>query len=184
MGQRRCLCRNKGVEISSGYRSIDIRVINIEYHATITIMKLKKSEREVSHPLEEFFEITPHTTTSDVIGVVPDEPIQTVAYDDKDLEIENKLEEIYAMAIGNAMQLADEIEVVEGKFKARIGEVSATMLNVALGAVREKSSLKMHKDKLIPASVGVGSHTVNNNLVVADRNEILKMLKDAEDLNR
>ena len=77
--------------------------------------------------------------------------------------------------MGNVATIADEMERVEGKYKARIGEVTATMLNVALGAVREKTALKMHKDKLTPIP-GAGPQTVNNNLVVADRNEILQML--------
>ena len=88
-----------------------------------------------------------------------------------------KLEEIYTVSMGNVEVIADEMERVEGKYKARIGEVTATMLNVALGAVREKAQLKMHKDKL-PKNGGGGAQTVNNNLVVADRNEIIRMLLD------
>mgnify|MGYP006338186639 FL=1 len=67
--------------------------------------------------------------------------------------------------------------MVEGKYKARMAEVSATMLNVALSAVREKRQLKEHKDKLsnAPRAPG-GSKTINHNLIVADRNELLRMM--------
>ena len=68
------------------------------------------------------------------------------------------------------------MEKVEGKYKARVGEVTATMLNVALGTVREKRMMKEHKDKLSPNK---HQGTINNTLIVgdsvmADRNELLR----------
>lgn len=128
------------------------------------------------HPMEEILDLEPCTTLTEYVEVVPDVPVYHVAYDDKDDEIERKIEEVYSAAMNSANVLADEIEQVEGKYKARMGEVSATMLNVALGAIREKRQLKEHKDKstTIPRN---GAKTVNNNLVVADRNEILRMLQ-------
>ena len=136
----------------------------------------KKATKFIEHPLEDALDIEPCTTLTEYVEVVPDVPIMHVAYDDKDSEIENKIEEVYSAAMNSANVLADEIEQVEGKYKARMGEVSATMLNVALGAIREKRQLKEHKDKSTTAS-GNGTKTVNNNLVVADRNEILRILQ-------
>ena len=138
-------------------------------------MKLVTKETTVAHPLEDVLDITPCTTVVEYKEVEPSAVVPMPSYDAKDDEIEGKLEEIYAVAMGNVATIADEMERVEGKYKARIGEVTATMLNVALGAVREKTALKMHKDKLTPIP-GAGPQTVNNNLVVADRNEILQML--------
>jgi hypothetical protein len=108
---------------------------------------------------------------------VPAVAVPMANYDAKDDEIEEKLEEIYTIAMDQVQTLGDEIERVEGKYKARMGEVSATMLNVALGAVREKSALKMHKDKLTPVAGSTGARTVNNtlNVVTADRNELLRL---------
>ena len=120
-------------------------------------------------------DITPCTTIVEYKEVEPSPIVPMPTYDAKDDEIEGKLEEIYAVAMGSVETIGDEMERVEGKYKARIGEVTATMLNVALGAVREKAALKMHKDKIQPVTSG-GPQTVNNNLVVADRNEILQML--------
>lgn len=139
-------------------------------------MKLTTREKEIQHPLESVLDITPCTTVVEYKEVEPAAVVQMPTYDAKDDEIEGKLEEIYAVAMGNVEAISDEMERVEGKYKARIGEVTATMLNVALGAVREKTALKMHKDKLTPVAGGTGPQTVNNNLVVADRNEILQML--------
>ena len=112
-------------------------------------MKRIKSEKLVTHPLEETFNMEPGTTAIDTYEIVTEEVVQLPDYDKKDNEIEAKLEEIYAVAMGNVSVVADEIERVEGKYKARMGEVTATMLNVALGAVREKTVLKVHKDKLM-----------------------------------
>lgn len=139
-------------------------------------MKLTTREKEIEHPMEGILDITPCTTVVEYKEAEPAAVVPMPTYDAKDDEIEGKLEEIYTVAMGSVETIGDEMERVEGKYKARIGEVTATMLNVALGAVREKAALKMHKDKLLPVTPGGGPQTVNNNLVVADRNEILQML--------
>lgn len=145
-------------------------------------MKVIKKEKIIEHPLEEEFDIEPGTTIAEVSEVIPSEVIQVAGYDEKDDEIEEKLEEIYAVAMSNVELVADEMDRVEGKYKARVGEVTATMLNVALGAVREKSLLKQHKDKLgVTAAAARTPNTVNQNLIVADRNEILRSLLSKED---
>lgn len=145
-----------------------------------TIVKTELSE----HPMEDVLDIEPGTTITEYKEVLPAPIVQHPTYDDKDSEIEEKLEEIYSIAITNVETIADEMERVEGKYKARIGEVTATMLNVALSAVREKRELKQHKDKIHVDATAAGTpHTVNNNLVVADRNEIIKMLRDKKKTN-
>lgn len=150
-------------------------------------MKRIKTEKIIAHPLEETFNIEPGTTVVDTYDIEIAEVVQLPDYDEKDKEIENKLEEIYTVAMGQVSVVADEIDRVEGKYKARMGEVTATMLNVALSAVREKTVLKVHKDKLMvektntatkrAQSAQEGANVTNNNLIVtADRNEILRML--------
>lgn len=141
-------------------------------------MIVKTDEKAIEHPLETLFGIEAGTTMVEYREVLPEKPIEMPNYDDKDDEIEMKLEEIYSVSMGQVTLVADEMERVEGKYKARIGEVTATMLNVALGAVREKRMMKEHKDKLRPTSA---AGTVNNNTlvvasdsVVADRNELLR----------
>lgn len=140
-------------------------------------MRIVKKEKLVSHPLEDEFDIEDCTTVAEVSEVIPSDVVESVGYDEKDNEIEEKLEEIYAVAMGQVNMIADEMDRVEGKYKARVGEVTATMLNVALGAVREKSQLKQHKDKLGVTARAAGTpNTLNQNLIVADRNEILRTL--------
>lgn len=138
-------------------------------------------EKTVAHPLEEILDIEPCTTVVEYKEFVPAEVVPAPDYDNKDSEIEEKLEEIYTIALGNVNIISDEMERVEGKYKARIGEVTATMLNVALGAVKQKADLKMHKDKLAVDRQSAGTpHTVNNNLVVSDRNAVLRALMDKD----
>lgn len=130
-----------------------------------------------SHPMEDLLGLEAGTTLIEYQEITPADVVPHAAYDDKDVEIEEKLESIYTIAMGNVAVISDEMEKVEGKYKARIGEVTATMLNVALSAVREKREMKQHKDKTIMETTR-GPSTVNNNLVVADRNEIMRMLRD------
>lgn len=140
-------------------------------------MEKETKQKYIEHPMEEILDIEPGTTLIEYQETPIVEAIIPVNYDDKDKEIDDKLETIYTTAMDAATDLADEIERVEGKYKARMGEVSATMLNVALAAVREKAAVKMHKDKSIPSSkpgAVNGDYTVNNNLIVADRNEVLR----------
>lgn len=145
-------------------------------------MIIKTEERATDHPLEELFGIESGTTMVQYREVLPEKPVEMPTYDKKDDEIEIKLEEIYSVAMGQVSLVADEMDKVEGKYKARVGEVTATMLNVALGAVREKRMMKEHKDKLSPTHHNDSSKTItNNNLVVADRNEILRALMNRSD---
>lgn len=141
--------------------------------------QFETKEKIIEHPLEDVFDIPSGTTVVEYQEALPAEIVPMPTYDVKDDEIEEKLEEIYTIAMQQVETISDEMERVEGKYKARIGEVSATMLNVALGAVREKSQLKQHKDKLTPAKAG-GPQTVNNtlNVVTADRNELLRLFME------
>ncbi len=143
----------------------------------LTIMQFITKEKTIEHPLENLFDITPNSTIVEYQEAVPEPIVEQINYDSKDDDIEGRLEEIYAVAMGQATLLSDECEMVEGKFKARIAETGAAMLNIALGSVRERRMMKEHKDKLTPhRNIG----TVNNNTLVvndnvlADRNEILK----------
>lgn len=143
-------------------------------------MKIVKKQKTIEHPMEDIFDIDPGTTLVEYKEVLPSDIVQMPEYDDKDNEIEEKLEEIYTAAMGTYDAVNDELEKVEGKYKARVGEVTATMLTVALNAVQEKSRLKQHKDKISIAkrtpAAGSIINTTNNNLVV-DRNQLMRMLE-------
>jgi hypothetical protein len=66
---------------------------------------------------------------------------------------------------------------VDPKFSARNSEVAAQYLNIALSATNSRAKAKYDRQKIRLAQSMKDSHsTVNNNLIVADRNELLKSL--------
>lgn len=126
-----------------------------------------------SHPMEEVLDIEPETTLATKIERETD-LVPAVEFDEKDSEIEEQMQEVYDSAMGAFEQQMEEAELVEGKYKARNGEVAVQFLNAALNAVKEKSGLKQHKDKLAVAKGKLGPNKVENNIIVADRNDILR----------
>lgn len=134
-------------------------------------------EKETHHPMEEILDIEPGTTMTEFTKAVPAEIVTTEEYDKKDIEIESQLQEVYEAAMTQFEITCEESEKVEGKYKARNGEVAIQALNAALAAVRTKAEVKSSKDKVrAKMETGKGPKTLNQNLVVADRNELLKIL--------
>lgn len=141
-------------------------------------MEIKRTGKEIAttHPMEDVFDIEEGTT------IVTREERETEivcdeTYDDKDNEIEEQIQEVYDAAMGAFESQCDEAELVEGKYKARNAEVAVQFLSAALSAAKEKRSMKEHKDKHLIASgkvKGAGPGVTNNNLIVADRNELLR----------
>ena len=146
-------------------------------------MKIKTEEKFIEHPMEEVLGIETGTTITEYREIIPETPVDMPIYDEKDDEIEMKLEEVYGLALGTVSLVSDEIERVEGRYRASLAEQATQSLSIALGAVREKRLMKEHKDKLQVAQARQkipGTVTTNNNLIVANRNEILKMLADQQ----
>lgn len=145
-------------------------------------MKKVITETFVEHPMENVLDIPPGTTVVTKHEFVPTELVIHEQYDNKDTEIETQLENIYTAAMTEFEVQAGSAELAEGRYKARNAEVAVQYLNAALSAVREKSVLKQHKDKLSIAKASASSvKTVNNNLVVASHNDILRMLHKKEE---
>ena len=137
----------------------------------------KKVTKTIEHPMEEFFDIEPGTTEVQVYER-EGELITAEGYDEKDREIDGQFEEIYDAAMEGYDMLAEELHKVEGKYKARVGEVSVQHLNAALNAANSKARLKESKDKLEAKKVaGPSSVTTNNTLVVTDRNKFIEQLQ-------
>lgn len=138
--------------------------------------------KTITHPLENALDITPGTTIVEYTETLPAVLVVHPSYDTKDDEIEVQLEEIRTEAMDAFEVQAQEVEQVEGKYKARIGEVAANFLNTALSAVKEKSLLKQHKDKLVVAQQkAIKPGTVNNNVIVTSHNELLKLIAGSKD---
>lgn len=131
----------------------------------------------IDHPLEEFFDIQRGSTELEVIERDTD-LVEIQEYDKKDVEIEEQFQEVYDSAMDGHDTLAEEVHTVEGKYKARMGEVAVQHLNVALNAASSKAKLKEHKDKLENKGKSSGSHITNNTLIVDDRSALLAELRN------
>jgi hypothetical protein len=134
------------------------------------------------NPLEGIFDIEPGTTIAKVqpIDTQTTEIVSTNDTDtaslinEEDKAVSSQLATIYGYAIDAFEQQTQMVQEVDPRFAARNAEVAAQYLNIALNSVSERAKIRHSKLKL---KVDGGTpNTVNNNLIVADRNEILKML--------
>lgn len=137
--------------------------------------RIIKKQKVVAHPMEKVFDIDEETTIVEHQEVVPTEVVHAAQYDEKDMEIEKQLQEVYDTAMVQFQIQSGITELVEGKYAARNAEVAAQFLNTALNAVNTRATVKSNKDKLKSVAPKNGAVT-NNNLVVTDRNELLKIL--------
>jgi hypothetical protein len=142
--------------------------------------KIVDSEKLKTHPMEDILDIESGTTAYQVSKRESTEIAATTteAYDDKDIEIETQFQEVFDAAMDAYDSQIGTSEDVEGKYQARNGEVAVQFLATALQAAKEKSSTKMHKDKM---NIARGKLTTagkaKNNLIIADRNDILKAMQ-------
>ena len=139
------------------------------------------------NPLEQIFDIEPGSTISKVQPVEQTqqttEIVSTNDHDtaslinEEDTAVSSQLATIYGYAIDAFEQQTQMVQEVDPRFAARNAEVAAQYLNIALNSVETRAKIRHNKLKL---KVDGGTpNTVNNNLIVADRNEILKMLANA-----
>lgn len=141
--------------------------------------ELVETETLINHPMEGVLDIDPQSTMHNVLErqTTNIAATTTEAYDNKDTEIETQFQEVYDAAMDAYDSQMGTSELVEGRYAARNGEVAVQFLNTALAAAKEKSNVKQHKDKLSVSRGKIsGTGTTNNNLIVADRNDILKAL--------
>lgn len=135
--------------------------------------------KTTEHHLEDVFDIEPGTT----IIQREEQTTELVAhesYDAKDDEIESDIQTILDKSLSGYERLQDELDGVEGKYIARIAEVSAQYLNMGLNAIKEKARLKEHKDKLV-AKQKAPPTTVNQNLVISQMDLLNMLRKDSKD---
>ena len=140
-----------------------------------------------SHPLEDVFDIEQQSTNmptvqrdTDLVDATTDATVKH-PYDNKDSEIDGQFQEVYDTAMEAFSTQAQEAELVEGRYKARNQEIAVQFLNTALNAAANKGTLKNNKEKLAIAALKVKTgtgNTTNNNMVVGDRNEILRALRE------
>lgn len=137
----------------------------------------KVIEVQIEHPAEQIFDIAPGTTMIEQVQVEQD-MIQPVTYDDKDMEVEDQLQTVFTAAMSAFETQQMNSEGADPKFQARAMEVANAFLNTALAAAMGKSQLKQHKDRLKKPVIAAVSNTTNNNTLIMDRNELVKLIQN------
>jgi hypothetical protein len=131
-------------------------------------------EKTISHPCEDVFDIEPGTTTTMIPAPRHTQLVRSDMYDDKDAEIEEQYQEIYDKAMDFFDDIQNEMEGIEGKYKARNGEVGVQFLNAALSAAKEKSRLKEHKDKTLGVGSAGEASITNNTQINISTSDLIK----------
>lgn len=115
-------------------------------------------------------------------GAVSDEQLEREERAE-DLTIDKHIEEVRVEAMEAFRRIAGQADASDPRFTARLGEVAAQYLNIALNSTSERVDAKYKRAKVRLAKNKVeGPKTVNQNLIVADRNQLLKLLEDEQRL--
>lgn len=154
-----------------------------------------------AHPLEDVFNIEPGTTpmptastqvSTEMIDPATGEVIKrsvTNVTDSEiekeerieDLKIDGQIDSIHGAAMNAFESQARLSQEVDPKFAARNAEVAAQYLKIALDAVGTRVDTKYKRAKVRIAK-NEGPRQVQNNLIVADRNDLLKSLFGKEEI--
>lgn len=134
--------------------------------------------------LEDFLNIppteidSPEYETKDI--VVHDD------YDSKDREIEEQTQEVFNKAMQGYTTLESLLSGIEPKYRARMAEVALDYLKTGLAATdsRAKQKESIEKQKISKDKIALNASTQSNDKVFfGDRNDFVKMVKDAMDEN-
>jgi hypothetical protein len=139
---------------------------------------------KIAHPLESVFGLEEGLTdieqdyavAESIVGdlAVPEGP-QPDHKDEDDILIEQRIDEVYQMAIETFQTQTSYMAVIEPRYAARNAEVAANYLNIALAAANSRSKVKTDRKKANQVFIPHGGKTTNN-LVIANREDILKMI--------
>jgi len=105
----------------------------------------------------------------------------TPAPDPKDADdvlVEQRLDSVYDAAMDAYTNQTAHIEIIDPRYAARNAEVAANFLNLALQAANSRARVKVDRKRanqvFVPHGSGGGRSTTN--VVIASREEILKMV--------
>lgn len=129
------------------------------------------------HPLAAVFDIEDVRESNAVVEVTTTS-LPAEQYDEKDIDIDGELTHIKNLALTTFEEQKALSSQLEPKFKADVLASANTLLATALQAVKEKADLKKSKDKILAKgqSLKIGNSEVTN-VIVADRNELLRQRK-------
>ena len=141
-----------------------------------------------NHPLENVFNMDSGTMDfsvfSDSQEMMSQPDIQApIPYveDEEDLEIKEDIKRVFTTAMEAYANQAELSEIVEPRFAARNAEVAGSFLTTALNAISLKAKIKENKIKRSSGLPIAGPNISNSNVIVADRNSILEMIKQKKE---
>jgi hypothetical protein len=121
---------------------------------------------------EESQDQPPVTTSAASLAI---QIMEDVGYDKKEVDLDIELDKIKDLAL-EAFEIQSTLSVgIEPRFRSEAIAASGSFLQTALMAVKEKASIKKNKDKRSTVNIGNSEQT---NIIVADRNELLKKIRD------
>ncbi len=138
-------------------------------------MKLKDPLEAVFNLAESDVDIEKDYAAAEVVASPPTEA--PVDFKDADDElIEKRIDEVYDTALQAYHNQTAFIEIVDPRFAARNAEVAANYLNIALQAVNSRSRAKTDRKRANQTFVPYNSKPSTQNLIFANREDILKMV--------
>lgn len=156
-----------------------------------------------THPLEDTLGMEPEYFVRDIetgdVAIRDDEMPQIIQpplssaspqpdiKDADDIQIETDMDEIYDEAMIAFRQQTQMVETMEPRYSARNAEVAAQYLKIALDSreARAKTKVDRRRSNTFVPYANTSNKTINNtNLVVADRNAILDMLREQDKIEK
>lgn len=136
------------------------------------------------HPLETLLDIEEGSTDLGInieehYAVATEQAGQAapVEKDEEDKEVDAKIDTVYAAAMEAFQTQTSYTEIIEPRYAARNAEVAANYLNIALAAATSRAKIKTDRKKTAAFVPFSGGGKTTNNLIVADRNDILRMIQ-------
>lgn len=144
---------------------------------------------KIEHPLDQLFQTETTTTQLQHVEVKEAELVaahveHTPDKDSEDIAIDKKIDDVYDAALEAYHNQTAMVEILEPRYAARNAEVAANYLNIALNAAATRAKVKGDRKKSAQFVPFGTSQSANKGVVVASREDILKMISiDAETKN-
>lgn len=135
------------------------------------------------NPLDKLLQIAEYPDQVDQYDIIevqatqpdPNAPTPPVEKDEEDVDTDAKIDEVYTVAMQTFTDQMSYIESIDPRYAARTAEVAATYLSLALSAANSKAKIKTDRKRTNTFIPGAQGKTTNN-LIVANREEILRMI--------
>lgn len=141
-------------------------------------MSSGKINKEVTHPLEDLFDL-PSASTVITVHKRESELVACDDFDTKDQEIEQQFQDVYDTAMDAFDNINSNVESSEFEPKYIVAQMdlASRYLTTALAAAREKSNLKAGKDKIKAADSRIKTKANSGTQgITMSHTELLKLI--------